>query len=410
MHVVSPHKPQANNSRQKNKFYILALLILVSVLYILVVLFSKKDVVNPPPLTTLSLAKPQSVSLQWPSYGESAIGGVGYGVLATGGSQNQVPIASLAKVITAMAVLKQYPLALNEQGPNITVTNNDVTDYKNFVLLGGSVVPVTVGEQLNEYQALQALLVPSANNIADFLVNWAFGSENNYIIFANQLVHSLGLTQTHIADASGFSPLTTSTAKDLTLLAVRALDNPVIAQITDQLQINFPGVGTVNNINTLIGQDNIIGVKTGNTDQAGGCFIFAAKHLVGNTQVIVVGTILGAPNLAKAFQDAIPLLNSANEGFSQVTLVHKNQLITSYQARWGETESVISSSNLQGIIWKAKPPLATISLLLLVPPQRVQDTVGNLHIAFGRAETNTPLILNSAFQRPPLKWQLLHNL
>src|SRR3982751_4122345 len=56
------------------------------------------------------------VALDWPDYGESAIGAAGYGVLATSGSQKALPTASIAKVMTALAVLRQRPLPLNQQG------------------------------------------------------------------------------------------------------------------------------------------------------------------------------------------------------------------------------------------------------------------------------------------------------
>jgi D-alanyl-D-alanine carboxypeptidase (penicillin-binding protein 5/6) len=45
---------------------------------------------------------------------------------------------------------------------------------------------VQLGEELSEYQALQALLLPSANNIAETLARWAFGSIDAYNAYANQ--------------------------------------------------------------------------------------------------------------------------------------------------------------------------------------------------------------------------------
>src|ERR1039458_6255907 len=55
--------------------------------------------------------------LTWPSAGETAIGGTGYGVLDVNGDQTKLPIASTAKLITALTVLNHYPLHLGDQGP-----------------------------------------------------------------------------------------------------------------------------------------------------------------------------------------------------------------------------------------------------------------------------------------------------
>jgi len=57
------------------------------------------------------------ISLQWPTSGQAAIGAKGYGLLANNGAQTPVPTASIAKLITALAVLKVKPLAASEQGP-----------------------------------------------------------------------------------------------------------------------------------------------------------------------------------------------------------------------------------------------------------------------------------------------------
>src|SRR5437773_1941844 len=54
-------------------------------------------------LSNISLDQP---SLVWPRYGQAAIGATGYGVLAAAGAQGSAPIASVAKIVTALTVLK----------------------------------------------------------------------------------------------------------------------------------------------------------------------------------------------------------------------------------------------------------------------------------------------------------------
>src|SRR3990167_8061991 len=61
----------------------------------------------------------------------------------------------------------------------------------------------------------------------------------NPSVFVNGFTNTLGLINTNIADASGFSPKTTSNAVDLTKLAEIAMNHPAIAEIVAQPQANL---------------------------------------------------------------------------------------------------------------------------------------------------------------------------
>lgn len=202
------------------------------------------------------------------------------------------PTASTAKVITALAVLERKPLAPGEDGPTLTMTEADADLYRDYADRGGSAVAVGAGQQLSEYEMLVGMLLPSANNLADTLAVWAFGSLAEYRTAATQLVRSLGMTSTTVGtDASGFSSSTTSTVQDLTLLAAAAVRDPVIAEIVARDHATLSGVGVVFNTNSLLGRPGVVGLKTGTTDEAGGVFLFAAR--VGAAGRLVVGAVQG---------------------------------------------------------------------------------------------------------------------
>ncbi len=105
----------------------------------------------------------------WPAYGQAAFIQTGTSEIHAGPNQHAAPIASVAKVMTAYLVLRDHPLRLGENGPTITLTDDDAFDADRRRGQEESVVPVAAGEQLTELQALQALLLPSANNIAAVL-------------------------------------------------------------------------------------------------------------------------------------------------------------------------------------------------------------------------------------------------
>src|SRR5207244_8680759 len=107
-------------------------------------------------------------------------------------TQHPAPIASVAKVITAYLVLRVRPLRLGQDGPTITLTDADVADTDRRRGREESVVSIAAGEQLTELEALQALLLPSANNIAAVLARWVAGSADRFVAQVNAAARSLG--------------------------------------------------------------------------------------------------------------------------------------------------------------------------------------------------------------------------
>jgi D-alanyl-D-alanine carboxypeptidase (penicillin-binding protein 5/6) len=349
----------------------------------------------------------QPVKIPWPSYGQAAIGAVGYGVLDTHETAKPSPTASIAKVVTALSILKEKPLSPGQQGPVITMTAADAQLYADYLAKNGSVVPIAAGQRISEYQALQAMMLPSANNMADTMAKWAFGSMDNYIAYANQFVQQLGMTQTTVADASGFSPKTVSTAKDLVLLGEAALENPVLAGIVKQKQAQFPGVGTIHNVNYLLGVDGIIGIKTGNTDEAGGCYLFGAKRTVEGKSVTVVGAILGAEQRILAMQDSRELLKVVDSGFALATAVQKNQVVGRYTIPWGGSAEAIAIGDIQQLSWKGRELTLDTNLTPLRAPQTQGAAAGTVKAVSGPANS-VGVILSQPITAPSWTWRILH--
>jgi len=213
----------------------------------------------------------------WPVSGQAAVVLTGQSQIHAGPNQHAAPIASVAKVMTAYLVLRDHPLRPGEDGPTITLTAADVADTYGRREQQESVVPVAIGEQLNERQALQALLLPSANNIAAVLARWDAGSENRFVARMNATARSLGMAHTSYTDPSGYDDATVSTAAAQVRIVERAMRLPVFANIVATPSATLPVAGTVHNTNTLLGHDGFVGVKTGSDDAAGGCFAFRAS-------------------------------------------------------------------------------------------------------------------------------------
>jgi D-alanyl-D-alanine carboxypeptidase (penicillin-binding protein 5/6) len=238
-------------------------------------------------------------STVWPAHGQAAVQ-MGQSPVQAGPNQHAAPIASVAKVMTAYLVLRDHPLRSGEDGPTITLTDADVADTDRRRRQQESVVSIAVGEQLTELQALQALLLPSANNIAAVLARWDAGSADRFVARMNATARSLGMTHTRYTDPSGYDDATVSTATDQVRLVDRAMRLPMFASIVATPSVTLPVAGTVHNTNTLLGRNGFVGVKTGSTAAAGGCFAFRAIRWIDGKRTTITGVVLGQPGQVEA--------------------------------------------------------------------------------------------------------------
>jgi D-alanyl-D-alanine carboxypeptidase (penicillin-binding protein 5/6) len=248
-----------------------------------------------PPRTDGSAPGASPSGALWPVQGQAAYVLDGSSRIRASGSQVAAPIASVAKVMTAYIVLRDHPLRLGEDGPAITLTAADVDDTDRRRRQDESIVPVADGEVLSEREALIALLLPSANNVAAVLARWDAASEGRFVARMNAAARALGMTRTRYTDPSGYDPGTVSTATDQVRLVLRALGDPVFAGIVALPSATLPVAGTVANTDRLLGHDGFVGVKTGSDSAAGGCFAFRAIRLVGGRRRTITGVVLGQP-------------------------------------------------------------------------------------------------------------------
>jgi D-alanyl-D-alanine carboxypeptidase (penicillin-binding protein 5/6) len=230
----------------------------------------------------------------WPAVGQGAYQ-VGDGGIAASPRQRPAPIASLAKVMTALVVLEHDPLADGQSGPTFVVTRHDVIDTERRRQRDESVVPVQAGERLTERQALLGLLLPSANNLAALLARKVGDGPQAFVAEMNDTAHRLGMTNTTYTDPSGFDPATVSTAVDQLLLASAATANRTLAALVATRSAVLPVAGTVRNTDRLLGTGGFVGIKTGSDDAAGGCFMFLAYRSIRGFNTPILGVVLGQP-------------------------------------------------------------------------------------------------------------------
>ncbi len=177
------------------------------------------------------------------------------------------PMASLTKIMTALLVLERHDL-------NEIVTVPPIAED-----IGGSTIGLTLGQKFSVSALLKALLLPSANDAAYTLAVFDGRGLVAFVKSMNQRAVELGLKNTHFANPAGLdNEQQYSSPRDLAWLTMAALRQPAFREIvgtrTARITANDGRTFDMRNTNELLHSNpDVLGVKTGTTDQAGECLI-----------------------------------------------------------------------------------------------------------------------------------------
>ncbi len=170
--------------------------------------------------------------------------------------------ASTTKVMTALVALSYYK-------------PNDILAVSADDLVGGSTMGLSAGEELSFQSLLTGMLINSGNDAASAIASNYPGGVSSFVTAMNEKAQELGLNDTHFQNPVGFDdPQQYSSAADLAKLAGIAISNPQIASIVDTKATTVSNIDgtkehTLRNVNELLGQNGVIGIKTGSTAGAG---------------------------------------------------------------------------------------------------------------------------------------------
>jgi len=364
-------------------------------------------------VTTVRVVPGTAPHPDWPGRAEAAVGLPVIGLLGTHGGSRPVPIASLAKIMTGYVVLRDRPLPAAGPGPVITVTAADAAAYASDERLGQSVVQVAAGEKLTERQALEAMLIPSGNNIASLLARWDASSEAAFVAKMNTCARQLGLRSTRYADASGVNPATVSTASDQFRLTVTALQIPAFRQIVTMPQVTLPVAGVAYNVNAGLGHDGIIGVKTGSSSQAGGCLAFAAIRTVAGSPVTIVGVVLGVQatpaqpsELNEVISAAENLLGSVGGDLEHVQVIRPGTVLGSVSSAWTAGPAAVAVAGVSVIAWPDTPVTITVTPRTLGHAISQGQPVAQATVTIGGDVHHITLVASRAAPGPSVRWLL----
>jgi len=420
-------------TRPRRRVPLRAALLVLVVVGILAGAVAIRAATEPTPALTVRRQLATSVALTgaqpklvWPATGEAAVEVQGMAPLGSSGPQQPRPIASLAKIMTALVVLQDHPLSTDQSGFRLSVTPADVADYQSRAAQQESVVEVAQGETLDELQLLQALLVASGNNIAVILAKYDAGSTSAFVAKMNSTAQELGMTHTTYTDPSGLATTTVSTASDQMILAAKAMETPLFAQVVAMRSVTLPVAGTIPNFNKAVGTSGFVGVKTGSDADSGGCLVFANNQTVNGHTITILGAVLGqaagqpdtATLTAAALSAATALVHSVTASIAVHTVLPAGTVVAMVSNSSGAKVDVATSQALTafGFAGMNVPISMTLSPLgshLSAGQTLGFVTAGTVTASEGTGAgtdtgVSTSANASSSLPGPTLKWRLSH--
>jgi serine-type D-Ala-D-Ala carboxypeptidase (penicillin-binding protein 5/6) len=348
--------------------------------------------------------------LAWPSEGQAAVEVEGVGSLGSSGGSAPVPIASVAKMMTAYLTLREHPLVAGQEGFSMTITAADVAEEEQREALSESTLNVRAGEQLSERQALQALLLPSANNIAALLARYDAGGIAQFVARMNATARTLGMASSTYTDPSGFNDETVSTATDQLKLARAAMRISVFAEIVGEPSAVLPVVGRVANYNGLVGEDGYMGVKTGSDRAAGGCLVFAKKVLIDGRALTVLGVVLsqqGGSLIQAALVSARQLGDSAAASLRLRTALPAGTAVLSASSVDGRGTTAVTAGALRTIAWGGERVPVRVAARPAMTRLKAGEPMARVTVP-GASVASTSALARGSVGAPSLGWRLRH--
>ncbi|MGW0766639.1 D-alanyl-D-alanine carboxypeptidase [Streptomyces sp. NPDC002676] len=379
---------------------------------LLAIIFAVVQTLRPLPQPTLDLTAKDTYTfdgaktdIPWPSQGQAALDVQGIGTFGSSGDQKPVPIASVAKVMTAYLILSNHPLKSGAEGPKIKI---DQPAEDQSIAGHESTVHVTKGDSITQREALEGILIASANNVARLLARWDAGSEQAFVAKMNAAAKKLGMTNTTYTDPSGLTNSTVSTAVDQVKLAKAAMTLPAFREVAAMMSYTDYKGAYHSNWNQLVGHNNVVGIKTGTTTSALGNLVFAAKQQTGGETRIIVGAVLrqpaGGPEhtiLSAALDGSDKLIRAAQGALKSATILKKGDVVGYVDDGLGGRTPVVVTQDVTAAGWAGLKVKLSFAADHVPHTAKAGTKVGTLTVGDGSASAvKVPVALKQALTEP----------
>ncbi|MER7836266.1 serine hydrolase [Streptomyces sp. NPDC096040] len=380
---------------------------------VLLIIFAVVQTVRPLPQPTLDLTAKDTYTfdgskadIPWPADGQAALDVQGIGSFGSSGDQKPVPIASVAKVMTAYIILRDHPLKSGAAGQKIKI-DQAAQDQANAGQ--ESTVDVTAGDSITQREALESILIASANNVARLLARWDAGSEKSFVAKMNATAKKLGMTNTTYTDPSGLTNSTVSTAVDQVKLAKAAMaQEPAFREVAGMMSYDDYKGTNHSNWNQLVGHNGVVGIKTGTTTSALGNLVFAAQKTVGAETRTIIGAVIRQPAggtdntiLSAALTGGDKLIRAAQGALESATIYKKGDVVGYVDDGLGGRTPVVATKDVTAVGWSGLKVKLTFKAEDVPHTAKAGTEVGALTVGDGSGSAvQVPVALRKDLAEP----------
>ena len=210
-------------------------------------------------------------------------------VLYAKNEKEKLPVASLAKMMTAIVAIEHFPL------------DKKIRVSERATRIGENTMGLVEGEKFVLKDLLYGLILNSGNDAAYAISEAIAGSEEDFVEFMNRKAKLLWANNTVFADSSGLNKESKefySTAEDMAKIALysqekhselKEIYKTVIKELpaTDEYGYKY----LENQTNLLTTYPGVQGMKTGYTEDSGLCLVSYAENDGKKILVVVLNSI-----------------------------------------------------------------------------------------------------------------------
>ena len=310
-------------------------------------------------------------------------------VLARFDEREQLPIASITKLMTALVALERADL------------EDIVTVARDAAAVGESSIHLRPGEQVTVRDLLRAALVQSANDAATAVaLHVGGGSVERFVALMNAKARALGLTDTVFVNPSGLdAPGHVSSARDVTKIARVAMNQPFVRETVLIVTGEAAGrrIATWNDLLSTF--PRLIGVKTGHTNRAGWSQVAAAR----GPGVTIYATLLGGPTRAERNEDLAALLRWGLAQYRTSWTISAGRVYATAATAYGRPRVRLVAAKPALRVVRVDRPLVerVVAPLEVALPVREGQRLGEVRVLAGtKVVASSPLVAADSIERP----------
>lgn len=299
-------------------------------------------------------------------------------IIAEKNSDEKLPPASLTKMMTLYVI----STALSNEQIHLA---DPVRISQEAWKIGGSRMFVKEGQQVNVEELLKGIIVDSGNDACVAMAEHLGGSESGFTEIMNQQAKNLGMTNSHFTDSTGLPDKEHyTTARDLATLGRALIQNyPQYYHWYKQKWFTFNGIRQPNRNRLLWRNNQVDGIKTGHTNEAGFCLVSSAKH----DKMRLLAVVLGSPSETARADDSERLINYGFRFFETHELYKASTSITELPLYKGEADKIAVGLNSTQYVTIPTGQYQRLSVTTKVPkfveaPLKKGDQIGELVVKF----------------------------